>query len=124
MASWSARRSSSWSAHGADAAAPVRAYVAIAVAALATAPKEARMSWINRVRNASRSSPSARRPTISGTNARAVREMVFVKEYEENLYVCPTCGHHGRIGRHGASCISSTNGAIAVLPNPRSRTIR
>jgi acetyl-CoA carboxylase carboxyl transferase subunit beta len=24
--------------------------------------------------------------------------MVFVKEYEENLSVCPQCGHHGRIG--------------------------
>ena len=29
---------------------------------------------------------------------RDCQQMVFTREYEENLSVCPECGHHGRIG--------------------------
>ena len=56
------------------------------------------MSWLNRVRNAI---PFiAKRETEDNLwhKCKACGEMVFVKEFQENLYVCPHCEHHDRIG--------------------------
>jgi acetyl-CoA carboxylase carboxyl transferase subunit beta len=57
------------------------------------------MSWINRVRNAIPFIP--KKETSAETlwhKCPSCGEMVFIKEWEENLSVCPRCGHHGRIG--------------------------
>ena len=57
------------------------------------------MNWFSRVRNAI---PFIARPDESPDNlwhkCKACGEMVFAKEFEDNLSVCPKCGHHERIG--------------------------
>ena len=56
------------------------------------------MNWFTRVRN---SLPFvAKRATEENlwVKCPGCQEMLFTKEYEENLNVCPRCGHHGRIG--------------------------
>ncbi|MEE4200212.1 acetyl-CoA carboxylase, carboxyltransferase subunit beta [Erythrobacter sp.] len=57
------------------------------------------MNWFNRVRN-SLGFGAGKKATekdlwIKCSNC---QEMLFVQEYEDNLHVCPKCGHHGRIG--------------------------
>jgi len=56
------------------------------------------MSWLTRVRE--RLPFAAKRETPDNLWVKCPRcqEMVFVKEYEANLSVCPKCEHHGRIG--------------------------
>ena len=57
------------------------------------------MSWINRVRNAV---PFlAKKESTAETlwhKCPSCTEMIFIKEWEDNLSVCPRCDHHGRIG--------------------------
>jgi acetyl-CoA carboxylase carboxyl transferase subunit beta len=56
------------------------------------------MSWLSRVRN---SLPFAsKRETTENLWVKCPRchDMLFTREYEANLYVCPRCEHHGRIG--------------------------
>ena len=58
------------------------------------------MSWISNVRNAL--SFGTRKVDTSEENlwhkCRGCGQMIFAKELEENLYVCPKCDHHERIG--------------------------
>ncbi len=56
------------------------------------------MSWINRVRNSLGMTPKRETPDNLWQKCPSCEEMVFSKEYEENLSVCPRCDHHGRIG--------------------------
>ena len=56
------------------------------------------MSWLNRVRNAIPFLPKRETPDNLWHKCPECDAMVFTKEYEENLYVCPRCDHHGRIG--------------------------
>ena len=56
------------------------------------------MNWFTRVRN---SLPFVAKRTTEESlwvKCPGCSEMLFTKEYEENLKVCPRCGHHGRIG--------------------------
>lgn len=56
------------------------------------------MNWLTRVRNAI---PFiAKRETEENLwhKCPSCAQMIFVKEFEENLSVCPVCSHHGRIG--------------------------
>ena len=56
------------------------------------------MNWFTRVRN---SLPFVAKRSTEETlwvKCPGCSEMLFTKEYEENLKVCPRCGHHGRIG--------------------------
>ena len=56
------------------------------------------MSWFNRVRN---SLPFAGKRTTDETlwiKCKGCEEMLFARDYAENLFVCPRCDHHGRIG--------------------------
>lgn len=56
------------------------------------------MSWFNRVRN---SIPFASKRTTDETlwiKCKGCEEMLFARDYAENLFVCPRCDHHGRIG--------------------------
>ncbi|MEP0391302.1 MAG: acetyl-CoA carboxylase, carboxyltransferase subunit beta [Erythrobacter sp.] len=56
------------------------------------------MSWLNRVRNSlgfgTEKTSTEKDLWIKCPNC---QEMLFVSDYEENLHVCPKCGHHGRI---------------------------
>ena len=56
------------------------------------------MSWLERVRNALPF--AAKRDTADNLwhKCRQCQQMVFVKEWEDNLNVCPRCDHHDRIG--------------------------
>ena len=56
------------------------------------------MSWITRVRNALPFAPKRETPDNLWVKCTNCSEMLFTKEYEANLYVCPRCEHHGRIG--------------------------
>jgi len=57
------------------------------------------MSWLNRVRNAI---PFIAKKEQSADNlwhkCAGCGQMIFTREWEENLSVCPKCDHHGRIG--------------------------
>ncbi|MCW1384464.1 acetyl-CoA carboxylase, carboxyltransferase subunit beta [Novosphingobium sp. KCTC 2891] len=56
------------------------------------------MSWLNRVRNSLPFAPKRDTPDNLWIKCPSCSEMLFTKEYEENLSVCPRCEHHGRIG--------------------------
>ena len=58
------------------------------------------MSWINRIRKSLPFAKDKRETTSDNLWVKCpnCREMLFAKEYEENLSVCPRCEHHGRIG--------------------------
>jgi acetyl-CoA carboxylase carboxyl transferase subunit beta len=44
--------------------------------------------------------------------------MVFVKEYEDNLFVCPRCDHHDRIGPRARFEMLFDGGKHELLPMP------
>jgi acetyl-CoA carboxylase carboxyl transferase subunit beta len=56
------------------------------------------MSWLSKVRNSL--SFIQKRDTADNLwiKCPGCSEMLFIKEYRENLSVCPRCEHHGRIG--------------------------
>src|SRR3546814_2545516 len=58
-----------------------------------------RMSWINRVRKVI---PFIAKKETTGDNlwhkCGNCGQMIFLKEWQDNLSVCPKCDHHGRIG--------------------------
>jgi acetyl-CoA carboxylase carboxyl transferase subunit beta len=56
------------------------------------------MSWLTRVRNSLSFGSKRETPEDLWVKCPNCNEMLFTKEYEENLYVCPRCEHHGRIG--------------------------
>jgi acetyl-CoA carboxylase carboxyl transferase subunit beta len=55
------------------------------------------MSWINRVRNSIPFTQKRDTPDNLWIKCPSCSEMLFTREYEENLFVCPRCEHHGRI---------------------------
>ena len=56
------------------------------------------MSWLTRVRNMVPFLPKRETAENLWHKCPECDAMVFLKEYEENLFVCPRCDHHGRIG--------------------------
>jgi acetyl-CoA carboxylase carboxyl transferase subunit beta len=56
------------------------------------------MSWLTRVRNSIPFLPKRETAETLWHKCPECEAMVFLKEYEENLWVCPRCEHHGRIG--------------------------
>jgi acetyl-CoA carboxylase carboxyl transferase subunit beta len=79
------------------------------------------MSWISRVRNAL--AYVTTRPGETADNlwhkCKGCGTMVFSKELEENLYVCPTCDHHERIGPARRFEYLFDQGSYTVLTSPR-----
>ncbi|MCT2559035.1 acetyl-CoA carboxylase, carboxyltransferase subunit beta [Tsuneonella sp. YG55] len=55
------------------------------------------MSWLSRVRNRLPFVAKRDTPDNLWVKCPSCQEMLFVKEYGENLHVCPRCNHHGRI---------------------------
>ena len=76
------------------------------------------MSWLTRVRNALPFAPKRETPDNLWTKCPGCEEMLFTKEYEENLSVCPRCEHHGRIGAD-ARLAQLLDAGFTVLPAPR-----
>jgi acetyl-CoA carboxylase carboxyl transferase subunit beta len=56
------------------------------------------MSWLNKVRNSLPFAPKRDSADTLWIKCPGCSEMLFIKEYEEDLSVCPRCNHHGRIG--------------------------
>lgn len=79
------------------------------------------MSWISRVRNALAyvTTRTSETPDNLWHKCKGCGTMVFSKELEENLYVCPHCDHHERIGPALRFKYLFDEGSFAVLASPR-----
>lgn len=77
------------------------------------------MNWLTRVRNALPF--TAKKETVETLwhKCPGCSQMVFVKEYEENLSVCPVCGHHGRIGPHARFTQVFDADSWSMIPSPK-----
>ena len=75
------------------------------------------MSWLDRVRNRIPFLPKRETVETLWHKCPECDAMVFTKEYEENLYVCPRCEHHGRIGPQHRFEMLLDPGYV-VLPSP------
>ena len=78
------------------------------------------MSWLNRVRNKIPFLPKRETQETLWHKCPECDAMVFLKEYEENLWVCPRCDHHGRIGPRRRFELLMDPG-YTVLPPPQVR---
>jgi acetyl-CoA carboxylase carboxyl transferase subunit beta len=76
------------------------------------------MSWINRVRNSLSNLKKRDTPDNLWIKCPSCSEMLFTKEYEDNLNVCPRCQHHGRIGAD-ARLAQLMDPGFTVLPSPK-----
>jgi acetyl-CoA carboxylase carboxyl transferase subunit beta len=56
------------------------------------------MSWLTRVRNALPFGTKRETPENLWVKCPRCQEMLFTREFEANLSVCPKCENHGRIG--------------------------
>tara|TARA_R110002020_G_scaffold133857_2_gene298760 strand:+ start:17 stop:871 length:855 start_codon:yes stop_codon:yes gene_type:complete len=56
------------------------------------------MSWLSNVRKKIASITKRETPENLWHKCKKCEAMVFLKEYQENMYICPKCEHHGRIG--------------------------
>ncbi len=56
------------------------------------------MSWLNRVRNSIPFLPKRETTENLWHKCHHCEAMIFTKEWEDNLFVCPRCDHHDRIG--------------------------
>ena len=78
------------------------------------------MSWLSRVRKAI---PFiAKKETSADTlwhKCPGCAQMIFTREWEENLSVCPKCDHHGRIGASERFAQILDAGSAKVLPTPQ-----
>ena len=78
------------------------------------------MSWLTRVRNSLSFAPKRDTPDNLWIKCPSCSEMLFTKEYEDNLSVCPRCDHHGRIGAT-ARLAQLLDPGFELLPAPRVR---
>ena len=79
------------------------------------------MSWLDNVRKKIPFIAKRESPDNLWHKCPSCQQMVFSKEYEENLSVCPKCGHHGRIGPEERFDQLFDNGVHTVLPTPQVR---
>jgi acetyl-CoA carboxylase carboxyl transferase subunit beta len=78
------------------------------------------MSWLNRVRNSIPFLPKRETPDNLWHKCRSCEEMIFTREWEENLFVCPRCDHHDRIGPR-ARFEQLFDPGYTILPPPQVR---
>ena len=76
------------------------------------------MSWLNKVRNALPFTPKRDTPDNLWIKCPSCSEMLFTKEYEDNLSVCPHCDHHGRTGAD-ARFDQLLDAGYELLPAPK-----
>lgn len=78
------------------------------------------MSWITRVRNALPFiAPKSDVPENLWHKCPSCSQMVFSREWEDNLSVCPKCGHHGRIGPTERFRQLFDESSFRTLPTPQ-----
>jgi len=77
------------------------------------------MNWLSRVRNAIASVTQKETADNLWHKCPGCGQMVFTKEFEENLSVCPSCDHHGRIGARTRFRQIFDDGHYTLLAAPR-----
>lgn len=77
------------------------------------------MSWLNRVRNALPFVARKETPDHLWHKCKGCGQMIFNKEWEENLHVCPKCDYHGRIGPKERFAQLFDEGSVTLLSSPR-----
>ena len=76
------------------------------------------MSWLSKVRNALPFRNKRETPDNLWVKCPRCQDMLFAKEFAANLYVCPRCEHHGRIGAD-ARLEQLLDAGYEVLPSPQ-----
>jgi acetyl-CoA carboxylase carboxyl transferase subunit beta len=76
------------------------------------------MSWLSRVRSGIPFLPKRQTPDNLWHKCRKCESMVFTKEWEDNLYCCPRCEHHDRIGPKMRFAHIFDGGKHELLPAP------
>jgi acetyl-CoA carboxylase carboxyl transferase subunit beta len=79
------------------------------------------MSWLDRVRRKIPFISKRESPDNLWHKCSSCQQMIFTREFEDNLSVCPQCGHHGRIGPDARFAQLFDDGAFEVVPAPRVR---
>lgn len=79
------------------------------------------MSWLDNVRKKIPFIAKRESPDNLWHKCPSCQQMIFAKEYEENLSVCPKCDHHGRIGPDARFDQLFDNGVFTPLPTPQVR---
>ena len=79
------------------------------------------MNWLTRVRNALPFIAKKDTPDNLWVKCGACAQMVFAKEYHENLSVCPVCQHHGRIGPSERFRHLFDEGSWTTIANPKTQ---
>ena len=79
------------------------------------------MSWLSNVRNALAFVVPTKKDTPDNLwhKCKGCGTMVFTKEWADNLSVCPTCDHHGRIGPSERFAQLFDEGSAEFLVPPR-----
>lgn len=77
------------------------------------------MSWLDSVRNALSFVTKRETPDNLWHKCKGCGQMVFRKELEENLHVCPLCDHHDRIGPKTRFAQLFDGGEHELLPMPK-----
>ena len=78
------------------------------------------MNWLTRVRNKIPFIAKSETPDNLWHKCPGCAQMVFVKEYQENLSVCPVCDHHGRIGPKERFAHLFDEGSWSLVASPKS----
>ena len=76
------------------------------------------MSWLSRVRSGIPFLPKRQSADNLWHKCSKCGTMVFVKEWEDNLFVCPRCDHHDRIGPKARFEQLFDDGKHEILPSP------
>ena len=79
------------------------------------------MSWLDRVRRKIPFISKRESPDNLWHKCPSCQQMIFTREFEDNLSVCPQCGHHGRIGPDARFAQLFDDGAFELVPAPRVR---
>jgi len=79
------------------------------------------MSWLDSVRKKIPFISKRESPDNLWHKCQSCQQMIFAKEYEANLSVCPKCDHHGRIGPDARFDQLFDNGVYTLLPSPQVR---
>ncbi|WP_300973925.1 acetyl-CoA carboxylase, carboxyltransferase subunit beta [Sphingomonas sp. LHG3406-1] len=79
------------------------------------------MSWLSRVRNSISFLPKRQTTDTLWHKCKKCGSMVFTKEWEDNLQVCPRCDHHNRIRAETRFAQVFDEGAYELLSSPEVR---
>ena len=79
------------------------------------------MSWLSRVRSGIPFLPKRQTADNLWHKCKKCEAMVFTKEWQENLFCCPRCDHHDRIGSKVRFEQMFDDGRYEVLPSPEVR---